>query len=193
MSKYVRVAIVPVMILSCLVSWGNALAQSSRGRKELSVEKLVKRFPLETGRALTVIVNNIGENGVVCAEATNNTNDIQLQACSIHYNENIEAKIEWLKIEKFKALSEDEVIFSNNTLTIDGHATPVKRVVIHLSLPPQTGFLLYVNGKQVDSNPLSGNIMIQSGKPVLNPVVGPDNYSFEAAILQASRLTGLKR
>ncbi len=192
-SKYFRLTIAHLIVLFCLMPFSSGLAQSTRGRKELSVEKLVKRFALEVGRPLTVIVNNVGENGVVCAEGDNNSYEVQLQACSIHYNDNIKAKIEWLKIEKFKPLSEDEVIFSNNTLTIDGHATPNKRVVIHLSLPPQTEFILYVNGKQINSQPVVANIMVQNSEPVANSIVGTGNYSFQAAIMQASKLTVPKK
>ena len=181
------------MVLSCLLAAGNGPAQTSHGRKELVIDKLVKRFALKKGIPLTVIVNNIGEDGVVSVEAGNDTNELLLQACSVHYNDNIKAKIEWLKIEKIKALSEDEVVFSNNTLTVDGHATSNKRVVVHLSLPSQRGFILYINGRQVGNSSLSANIMAQKGEPTTNPEAGAGNYSFEAAFLQATRLSALKK
>ena len=192
-TKRARFSILCLTVLCCLLAAGNVPAQGSQGRRELSINKLAKRYPLKKSRPLTVIVNNIGADGVVSVEAGEETNELLLQACTVHYNENVKSKIEWMKIEKIVALSEDEVIFRNNTLTVDGHANPNKRVVVHLTVPSQKQFVLYVNGKQVGNRSLSANVMLQKGEPTANSEAGAANYTFEAAFMQATRIPGLKR
>lgn len=191
MTKNIRITVWLVTIIGCLILAENGLSQSVSGRKEMFVDKLVKHFALKTRKPLTIVVNNIGEDGVVSVES-HDADDVELQACSILYNENSKARIEWLKIEKFQPLAEDEVIFNNNTMVIDGHATANKRVVVHVSLPPQTTFTLYTNGTQVGSV-LSTGTMVQNGESVASPIAGSRNYSLQAAILQAARLSVSKK
>jgi TonB family protein len=178
-----------VVLFASLAQPVFGLTQTPRGSREVFYKPLEKRFPYEPNQSLTVIVNNVGAMGVVSVETAsklqgskaNGPHELKLRACTILYDDNEKAMIDWLRVKNVVPLSEEDVSFSNQTLTIDGNATPNSRVVVHVAVPDEVKLTLYVNGKLFRRGPFSRNMMIQNGEITANMA----GYSFGLAVMQA--------
>lgn len=182
-----RRTLVQVLAATCLIFVSIDQVTSSqllkRSRRDISFSKLEKAFVLEPGKPLTVIANRIGTAGVVCVQRSGNLEGVRLKACVVIYKDNQNAKFQLPRIEQVVPLPEGTVTLSGNTLTIDGHATLHRRVVIHLGVPLNTEVTVSANGQKV-ADGITSNMVVQNGK-ILS---APADYSFQAAVMQAISL-----
>jgi hypothetical protein len=154
--------------------------EQKKSHREISFNKLEKQYNLEEGRVLTVIANNIGATGVICIQRLGNLGSVQMKACAVIYIDNQNAKSKIPRIERVVPMPDAAVSYNSGTLTIDGQATPQRRVVIYLGLPSNTEVTLFANGQMVGSG-TTANVLAQNGKIL----AAQENYSFQAAVMQA--------
>lgn len=169
-------------LLVCLMLVPAGFAQTREGQRALPLNPLRESFRLGEDQSLTVIVNDVGREGVVSLESrTDIDRELKLKASVIHYDPTKKAMFDILKIERADPLAWEDVSFSEGTLTIRGRAASDQRVIVYLAIPAGTNVTLYVDGRLIRSGPLLKNIMVQGGK-IVNSAMG---YSLAAAAVYA--------
>lgn len=164
-------------------------AQKKRLVYEGNVHPLRKRFALEPGQQLTVMVRNIGQKGVVCVESKDpsqaakggDPNEVELRACALLYDENDEGMFASVKVKETAPLTDADVYLSDSTLIIDGHGSPGRTPLVHISMPAGRMMTVYVGGNLFRSGPISKGMMVQNGKAVVSQY----GYPFHIALMQA--------
>lgn len=181
----VRFITIHCSLLGCLMLVPAGLAQVREGQRTLPLNPLRESFRLDEDQSLTVMVSDVGREGIVSLESrTDIDRELKLKASVISSDPTRKAMFDILKIERADPLAREDVSFSGRTLTIRGRAVPGQRVIIYLAIPAGTNVTLYVDGRLIRSGPLLKNIMVRDGK-IVNSTMG---YSLAAAAVYAFRL-----
>lgn len=168
MKKNVFSIIVVIVALTAL-SPGSQAQSPRRITQNFDFDKRGKAYDLRAGEPLTVVINNIGDSGVVVlnpAAPGATTGSLIVKAWALRYSPGASSAMP----NSITPIPDNHRVFNNQRLLVDGNWSPDKRVVVHLTLPSTTRVSLSVAGKLLRDGPVAkgliarGNEMIEGGK-----------------------------
>lgn len=182
MFKLLRFGMCQVFVLALL----SVVNGQTVKHRTLSVNPTVRTFTLGEGQPLAIKVGGIGEYGVIALQPRSEAgaaagdaqpNQLRLKAWSVKYDPNSQSKIEFGRVSALEPLPDEDIAFSENSLTVSGGASGQDRVLLHLIIPDNTSVTLSVNGKLVRGGTLDKGIVVQRGEIVTGPMGADANAS----------------
>lgn len=168
MKKQMISILAMVATLTALPLCGQAQS-SNRLTQHFDFDKKGKVYDLRAGEPLSVVINNIGDSGVVVlnpAAPGDLTGKLIVKAWALHYSPDAKSAMP----SNIAPIPDRHTSFNNQRLLIDGNWLPDKRVVVHLTLPSTTRAAFSVDGKLLHDGLVAkglivrGNEMIEGGK-----------------------------